>query len=244
MCARNLSLSRISGSLSVSKSTVYYWYRKFKGKTFTKLVINSSDQEAIGEFIGAFAGDGNYNVDNDYKHQISISLNSNDVGYIAYLKNLLTVVCGKVPHIYTNKREHVTVLRIVSKDLAVFIRLYLKWTKTKTATVELINGFGFEEKFLVGFLRGLIDTDGYINHRAKYATFSTISPGLAKNIEDSLTIIGIASRKYKNNDRRPNYKPVFRIRITKDFERFIYRVQPKHFNYLTTDTIPLEALVM
>jgi intein/homing endonuclease len=240
MVTQSVSLNKISESLSLSKSTVYYWYRKFKGRTFTKLVINSVNQEIIGEFIGAFAGDGNYTLDNDYKHQISISLNSKDLQYIAHLKNLLGVVCSKTPHVYTYDRDHVTVLRIVSKDLAIFIKSYLIWTKTKTATVEL--KFACKElgnSFVVGFLRGLMDTDGYINHKNEYVTFSTISPGLARNIETALSILGINFREYLNNDSRGHSKTVFRIRVTKDFKRFICLVQPKHFNYPNTDTISL-----
>ncbi len=245
MVAKNLSLNKISEVLGLSKSTVYYWYRKVKGKTFTKLVINSANQEIVGEFIGAFAGDGNYTVDRDYKHQISISLNSRDLYYITHLRNLIGIVCGRMPHVYTYDREHVTILRVVSKDLALFVKLYLTWANTKTATVELRDrGKELDKRFIVGFLRGLMDTDGYINHGAKYATFSTISPRLARNIETSLTFLDINFKEYLNEDRRKNYKPVFRIRVTKDFKKFISVVQPKHFNYPNIDTIPLQALVM
>jgi len=240
MVNQNLSLNTISKSLSISKSTVYYWYRKFGGRTVPKVIINSGDQEIVGEFIGAFAGDGNYTLDRDYKHQISISLNSKDLHYITHLKNLIGVVCSKTPHSYTYDRDHVTILRIVSKDLAIFIKSYLMWAKTKTATVELrLECKELGNSFVVGFLRGLMDTDGYINHKDKYVTFSTISPGLARNIETSLSILGINFKEYINNDPSGHFKPVFRIRVTKDFKKFIGLVQPKHFNYQNTDTISL-----
>jgi len=225
------SLNQLSNKLGLSKTTVYYWYKKSgKGKKMVKVSINETDQEKTGEFIGAFAGDGNYTKDGNYRHQISISLNSKDVEYILHLSELIKFIFGKEPWRYTRTEYHVTIIRIVSKDALNFIAKYLYWSDNKTRTVQLSKHVSPSTKFGIGFLRGLMDTDGYLGKNQKIAVFSTISEGLASNITDYLTKFDIQYKLYIQKDKRPNIKPVFRIRVTRDFTKFIHLIRPYHSN--------------
>lgn len=206
--------------------------------------IDRGNQELIGEFIGAFAGDGNYCMDKDYRHQIRITINAEDEAYVSDLAKVMEKLCGKAPWRHTIKPDNVTILRFLSRPLINFIREYLTWTGKKTGTVHLTNFDILDPSFLVGFLRGLMDTDGYINIKQHRAQFCTISPDLALDIENSLKKLGIVYHTSILNDKRVGRKPTYRTAVTRDFEKFISIVNPKHFNYLTADTKLVSALVV
>ncbi|PIN88430.1 hypothetical protein COU61_04910, partial [Candidatus Pacearchaeota archaeon CG10_big_fil_rev_8_21_14_0_10_35_13] len=64
---KNRSLNEISRIMKMNKSTIYKYYREVKGKTMRR--INMPKEESfIGEFIGLFAGDGNFYYDKKTGH--------------------------------------------------------------------------------------------------------------------------------------------------------------------------------
>ena len=65
------SLNRISRQLSLNKSTVYYHYRKIFGKKTKDVNIAYVSDNKIGEFVGAFAGDGCYFKGKNYHYTIT-----------------------------------------------------------------------------------------------------------------------------------------------------------------------------
>lgn len=231
----NFSLNKISKKLLLSKSTIYYWYRKDWSIKYPKIKINSVNQENMGEFLGLFAGDGNYTKDKSYRHQIRIFLNAKDKFYISQAIELIYRLCNKMPWAYTIESDNVTILRILSKDLINFIKIYLEWDKNKTKTIRLANR-SFTRTFKTGFLRGLIDSDGYIDQQNGIAVYSTISRKLANNIEILLSEFKISYKRYLYEDKRGNRSPIIRIRISKDFKKFIKIVRPKRINYYTPNT--------
>lgn len=228
LLAKTKSLKKIAKEMSLSKTTVHYWYLRYSNHVPPKKIrIDYTDEDKIGEFVGAFAGDGNYTSDKGYQHQIRIYLTAEDVGYVKHLKTLMTSLFNKTPWEYTEDEKNVTQLRMVSKDLIDFLRTYLAWEHTKTKTVRLINRAKASKAFRIGYLRGLMDTDGTIKN--KYcAIFSTISERLAKDIEYSLESLGITYNTLLQIDKRPNQSPIFRIRITKDRQKFINIINPYH----------------
>lgn len=235
-CARKgLSINKISESAGLSKSTVYYWYNKVTSHPKRTIVFNLTSDSKIGEFIGIFAGDGSYNMDRSYKHQIRIHLNMKDREYIDHVSTLMTCLFGRKPSTYTSNKYNVTVLRLVSKDVLGFIRRYLFWVGKKTYSVHLgsdVRSFGNE--FVIGFLKGLLDTDGHLDCINRSAQYSTVSTALANNIKSALECVGIAYKDYIITDKRGTRKPIHRVMIYRDFDRLVAMVNPKHFNYLNT----------
>ena len=190
--------------------------------------FNTNSDEKIGEFVGIFVGDGNYTRDRRYHHQIRVFCASKDTTYIKYVTSLFKFICNKKPNIYERKKYNETEVRIISKNLLLFLRKYLKWNKKKTETICLRKGVSFcNKKFLIGFLRGLLDTDGYIDKNR--LVFSTISNDLARNIENSLRKLSINYRKYKQIDKRGNRKPISRIVVTNDFKKLVKTINPIHY---------------
>ncbi|MDE1851812.1 MAG: LAGLIDADG family homing endonuclease [Candidatus Micrarchaeota archaeon] len=229
--AKTGSLNEIYTRLSLPKSTVQYWYSDYSNYVAPKsLRFDLGSNLSVGEFMGAFAGDGNYTKDRAYKHQIRIYINRADTGYINHLKGLMFSLFGKNPSIFIDTKKNVAVLRLVSADLIAFIRTYLRWEHTKTKTVRLAPGVKRTKGFITGFLKGLMDTDGYINKKQHVAVFSTISSNLARDIGTSLRGLGIKYNCYKNIDKRPNYNPIFRVAVRQDFLKFINIIKPYHAN--------------
>jgi intein/homing endonuclease len=135
----------------------------------------------------------------------------------------------KPPWVYNYKPNNVTIIRLMSRNAIDFIRSYLTWYDTKTHTVGLKRRNGLDKEFYIGFLRGLIDTDGYIS--VNRAVFSTISSRLAKDITYALKKLNIIHRIHLQEDRRSNVRPIYRITINRDLDRFIYFAKPNRFSY-------------
>lgn len=231
--AKSSSLNKIYKELSLPKSTVQYWYRNYSTYVPPKRIkFNMSSDDRVGEFIGAFAGDGNYTRDNSYKHQIRIYINRKDEDYTRHLRVLMNNIFGKNPAVFISVKNNVSVLRLVSVDSIRFIRNYVQWEHTKTETIRLIPRARRTKAFLKGFLRGLMDTDGYINKKHHTAVFSTISHRLAIDIKTTLNVLRIEYRFYRQVDKRPNFKPIFRVVIRRDFSRFINIIKPFHASNL------------
>jgi len=234
MVSEKKSLNEISRTLSLSKSTAYYWFRRFGGHTVPKVRINYDSEENIGELVGIFAGDGNYYLDSGYRHIIKISLNIKDSFYSDYVYALIEKTCNKKPWKYQELSHNVTAIRIISKELINLLEEYLDWGANKTLTVHLRQNLeDYGRDFVIGFLRGLMDTDGYLGN--KIAKYTTISFPLARNVEKLLKTLGISSKGYVYYEKRENRHPIYRIVISKDFDKLISTIKPKHFNHLSTN---------
>jgi len=224
------SLNEISKELQITKTTVYYWYRKFSNKRIKRVKLNDNAKTLdIGEFIGIFAGDGSFYLDKNYRYDIRIHLDTKYKNYVNHVNKLIKHLFRKKPWIYDYKPNNVTIVRIISKDVLNFIKTYLTWETYKTGTIRLKDRINYNKEFYVGFLKGLIDTDGYIDKNT--ITFSTISYGLSSDIDFGLNKLKINHKIYLQNDKRPNIKPIYRVRISKDFNKLIYLIKPNKFKY-------------
>jgi hypothetical protein len=227
---QNKSLNKISKEFSLNKTTIFYWYKKLGKSKITKINIKHDSQDLIGEFIGIFAGDGSYNMDREYHHKVTIHLNSRDKKYIRHVKSVMRKLFSKNPHNLLSKKDNTTILKFNSKDVYLFVKDYLQWEGKKYHSVCLKHDLRkYSRKFLIGFLRGVFDTDGHINRKIPRANFATVSEALVKNVEEALTFsrLTYSSRRYV--DKRGNRKPLFLIEIRRsDLNRFFELIKPVH----------------
>ena len=86
---KGFTLNKITKLLDKKKTTVYYHFRKIRGKTFNPIVLTNKDKELIGEFIGLFAGDGSSHVTENYRYRICLHFN---VAEETFVKNLINNV--------------------------------------------------------------------------------------------------------------------------------------------------------
>ena len=199
---KGVSLNKIQKKTGINKSTLYLYYKKIKGRKFKKVSIDLENQEAIGEFIGVFAGDGNFFYGKNYHYRIRISTGILEKEYMVFLKKFLTDLFSKKPRVYKDDKNNVYIIDYYSKDIYLLIKKYLIWNENKTKSVKLKKIDKNNVPFLIGFLRGLFDTDGGIYAPKKKVAFGTSSKLLAHQIKEILAILGMKSGfyEYKNVD--------------------------------------------
>lgn len=222
------SLNQITEILKKSKTTVYYHFRKIKGRTVKPISFCSKHEELIGEFIGLFAGDGCADKTADYQYRTYLFFNNiNEREYVNNLiKKVLIKLFEKKPMIF--RRENRLILCYYSKNIQKLIKEYLTWNKEfrKTYSVGLINK-KYSKFFKMGFLRGSLDSDGYFNK--KKISFATVSPNLMINITNFLNDLEIAHSVRLYKEKRENRKDIYHINIIRrDFVKFIELIKPRN----------------
>ena len=221
------SLNKISRLLNKSKSTVYYHFRKFKGRTVNPISLKSNDEELIGEFIGLFAGDGYANKTIAFHYRIYLFFNITERKFVNDLvKNVLVKLFGKEPNIF--RQKNALVLFYCSKEIHYLINNYLVWDKKyrKTYSIQLKNRDQSDE-FIKGFLRGCLDSDGYLS--PKKICFSTVSKELIEDISIFLTKLNISNKVTRYKEKRKNRKDIYNITLSRlDHYKFLKIINPRN----------------
>ena len=212
MAMSGCSLTEISKASKLKKTTVYYWVRKTLGKRIRDIIVNERDMETVGEIIGAFAGDGSANVDKNYQYVIRFSLSKNERKYAQRIISLLKSVYGVKPWIC---KSHVITLKTERKKILQHLENYLQWDKNqrRTYTTQLKKKIDeLDRNFLIGFIRGVFDTEGFINIAKRYVGICVTSEGLANDVSNALTKIGITHRWYEFTPTPPRRR-TYEVRI-------------------------------
>ena len=222
------SVNEIKDKLDLAKSTVYYHFKKEVGqKQKENQVKIPEDEEVKGEICGIFAGDGNFHHDNNGHYRMQFFLNYNDE-YWKELKDFLSDKLRKEPMVFHNEEKSRTVIRYSSKKLYEMIKEHLEWEDDKTVSIRLKNQQESRE-FKSGFLRGLIDTDGYKEKKFRRYIYGTISRSLRDNFSEILDELDISHTTYKEKARKDGWRDMHKVRITGDSaEKFSEEVTPRH----------------
>ena len=197
---QGVSLNKISSKLGINKSTVYYHYRKLFGKRYKDIIFEFNSDEEIGEFIGVFVGDGCYSKSKYSHYNISFFFSGDETQYVDSFSDFLLKSLGKRPLQYTSPSgPNKIILRYSSRPLIDFIMNYVYWGETrKSKSVSLRNDVhSYSREFHIGFIRGLLDTDGYAG-KYRQVVFSTASPYLNTQTKEILDRFGIRYTQYIN----------------------------------------------
>lgn len=218
------SLKIISNIIHKSKCTIYPYFRKFKGRTYFPIRIETDKHESMGEMLGIFASDGNYFKTKDYHHRVFFFFGPLEIERMEEVKLMLTLLLNKKP--IQAKRDNLLILYYCSKLLITFIQKYLDWIPgKKTYSVKLKNK-KFCRHFIKGFIRGCFDSDGYISK--KQISFSSVSSDLVSDISKSLHTLHIKHTITCYQDKRPNRKLIHRAHILKaDSKKFMRLIKPR-----------------
>lgn len=211
MIQEGQSLNKISKETGLNKSTVYYHYKKIKGKKIKEIAFSFKNQDELGEFLGVFSGDGNLTINKRGSYDLRISIGAYESGYADYLYQKMGKWFGKFPQKITQDYKgnpSVIILRYRSKKIYNLLQENLTWEGKKTYSIQLKQLDLYNTKFNRGFLRGLIDTDGSYYRKRKRLTFSSTSYLLARQAYLIITSnIGIrpAFYTYKKEGRATLY---------------------------------------
>ncbi len=229
---QGLSINRISKKLGgISKGTIYYHYKKIKGRKIKRVRIKRDDL-LIGEFIGLFAGDGNFFKTKQYHYRIRIFCNAKDVGFVSQIEEMFQELFSKSPFHFINKRGDVVIICYSSKKIYELIKQYLYWDEDnkKTYTVCL-NCTEHSDQFKIGFLRGNLDSDGHLSKNK--INFASSSKSLITNIKGFLDDFNFKYTFEIRKDKRKNRVDMYHITLSrKDRWSFLKLVNPRNTRIL------------
>ena len=227
------SLNKISSSMDLYKSLVYYYYKKLKGKKYNEPIFKIRFSEVDGEIIGILTGDGSQHYAKiNWNYQTNIHFGDN-VGYVNYVKSLFENYFNKKWALYkgNTKDKHINYrLRVVDKKIFDYFSNYIKYNRHKKHDTVRLKTTDLPNHFKIGFLRGLIDTDGTIcicDNRIRIMYYTT-SNELAKQIKSLLEAFQIEIGLYKAI--RKNRKDLYTIQVLKtSTDKFLKLIKPYKF---------------
>jgi len=231
LISKGVSLNDMAKILDRSKTTIYYHFRKIRGKTISPVEVRLKDDVLLGEFIGLFAGDGSYYKMPNYKYTIRLHFNKTEDNYVRLLiDQVLVHLFGKPPMIF--QQENRINLCYYSKNIYSLILDFLKWNSNEPKTYSVgLRTFNHSRNFYIGFVRGSVDSDGHIS--PKSISFATVSPELKCSIEFALTSLEFDFRTHLYKEKRMNRRDIYHISLfSKDFERFHDVVGPRNLQGL------------
>jgi len=219
------SLNEITKITGVGKTTVYYHMRKIRGRRNKPITIKKDNLELLGEVLGFFAGDGSLvNRPDKWDYRVKFFLNIKEVLVVKNYNDSISRFIGKPATLFN--RGSMTIIQITSKDFCEFIKDYLKFGKSKTKTIELKNKDLLKNiRFTIGFMKGLIDSDGYVRKDRKEIYFGSISRKLANDFISGLNLLSIRFKEYIQ--KRQNCNDFYKIRISGvEVDRFNKIIKP------------------
>lgn len=231
ICSRirkSVSINKISKELRLGKSTIYYYYKKIKGKKFVEPEFRLRNSRLEGEINGIFAGDGSQYYDAKRGHyEINVHFGAKNYWYAVYVKDLFEKFFNKNFRLHWDSETQIRI-RTQSRKIFSYFQNYLSYKpQIKHCTVKLRKNCSLS--FKIGFLKGMFDTDGCISYNHAGYSFSifytTTSKCLAYQMNKTLRQLGIENNVYV---RHPvGEKILFTVNVlAKGKNRFIKLVKP------------------
>lgn len=198
--------------------------RKLKGKKHQPIRIKLNDEKLIGEIIGLFAGDGYYaNNKKRWDYRIKIYFNAKETLLIEYYKKSIFRLTGKIPGVLNG--GSVKIMQLCSKEFCNFVLSYISFQGNKTKTIQLRDkSLRKNKEFMLGFLKGLTDADGYVRKDRKEIYYGSISKSLFNDFLEGLNLFGL---EYKVYLQKSQYSDFYKVRLKgKEVDKFIKIIRP------------------
>lgn len=220
-----VSIPKISQMLNLGKSTIYYHYKKLKGRKFVVPSFQIKDSGIEGEIIGAFAADGCAVPQSQYQVAFYFSLDEED--YAQSFSELLTKFFNKRPYFYKYPKGGKIIVRYRSKAIYEFLRRYLNWKNKKTYSISL-NNLSHGKDFFKGFLRGYFDCDGFTCKDRVATDLFSVSKRIIIQIMEILDTLNFKYSIIKTKSRG-NRADFYKIRLKgEEAKRFLKYVSPRN----------------
>jgi len=163
-----LSLRQISAYLHVPRTTIYYHAKEYC-RQMTQLKLDALSEEERGYLVGMFVGDGTHIIRMDQGIYITkFSLDKErDKDIAKYLQGLFVKADKRIRQLI--ERNSIT-LRLFSKKFVEFLAKYVRRTEqinTRRKKKLLVNYEKWSKAFKLGFISGLIDSDGHVYFDSK-----------------------------------------------------------------------------
>ena len=221
------SLQEVSKKLGIPKSTAYYHSNKYL-KKMSRIDLKKLFDWERGYIIGLFAGDGYFNfIQKNYSYILRFYFNRKKDQKVVQKLGYLIEKCGSKFHTFSSKEANCLEVRICSKKIIEFIKNYISFKKgkgNKSTRKNLIEPKIWSKEFKLGFIGGIIDSDGFTGFdKKKYVRcfISTSSNYMASQILEILNELDlnpscyINKRKNSKTDFKKNFLYIIRISTPK-----------------------------
>jgi DNA gyrase subunit A len=160
-----------------------------------------------GYLFGLFEGDGYKIYDKNSRHyHVEFYLNSKkDIKIIKFLVSILKKISLN-PNIYQDKRYDCKRVRVYSKSLFELIS-------------KNINLNDKTQDFKIGFVSGLIDSEGYVSKKKHYIMIINTNKEILDKCYNFLSSIGIESSLNKRKPSEKDMRNSYRFYISVNFKR-------------------------
>ena len=154
------------------------------------LILPNRHSELLAEFIGILAGDGYINSDSKkYSYIIEIAGNKIlDKDYLEYyIKNLVKQLFKIGCRVYYKKNENTACVRVLSKGLFYYLT-NLGFKNGKKEQIRIPSWILKNDKLMLAFAKGLIDTDGSLMLIKKPSKKSDYYPVISIKLKSNVMI--------------------------------------------------------
>jgi len=233
LAKKGLSLKHISAQLRVPKTTVYYHVREYC-KKMTYMDLNVLSEEEEGYLLGMFVGDGNLIVKRKRgRYLTKFALDAErDQDIADYLLSVFKKAGKRITRYI--ERSSLT-FKVCSKEFVEFLLkhvTYIKRRDSQRRVKTLIKPDKWTTAFKLGFVGGLIDSDGHVYYNRRKtkhfgALIKTANKSLRNQLTEILTTLGIDVTTYTAKRHKKSYsnKPQYVVYIpTKELERISHRL--------------------
>lgn len=228
--SKGVSRKQVMRDLHLSKNTVI----KYAGTRRPPLPpprIDLAPTEICGEVVGIFAGDGSQFYEPKAGHyETNVHFGELHEGYAQYVKRLYDSFFCKNFRLRKEMPKGLR-LRTHSKAIFDFFGNFISYVPSHKHDTVKIREENVTDEFKIGFLRGMIDTDGTIwyslNKQRVRIVYYTTSKELALQISTYVSELNIEHRIYPYQHKNPKFKLIYRISLWQSGAyRFINKVKP------------------
>lgn len=228
LAKEGLSLKHISAQLHLPKTTIYYHIREYcKKMTYLNLSVLSEKEQ--GYLVGMFVGDGSLIIKRKQgRYLTKFTLDAERDQDIA---NYLLSIFKKANKGITRYDERSSlVFKVYSKEFVEFLLKHVTYIKQRSSRRRrkiLINPERWTIVFKLGFVSGLIDSDGHVYYNKRTTKHFGVLIKTADNmfrdqLTKILTALGIKASTYTAKQHKNSYskRPQYVVYIpTKELER-------------------------
>jgi intein/homing endonuclease len=179
-----------------------------------KVLFPRAVSKELGEFIGAFIGDGAITRNKHKTGRLIFSFSDEDKDLKNHILNIAQDIFGVRPVVQKKKNDASTNYFFNATmliDWLHFIRVD-KTSSLKARVPEIV--FNKTREFAEGFLRGLFSTDGTVTDEG-YPSLSSAAIDLIEDTQQLLLALGIPSKVRKITNRKDAFgkNPIYQLRI-------------------------------
>lgn len=240
-----LSLREVSRRVGVPYWMVHRIAASYS-KRQSRIDLNALTEHERGYIVGAFVGDGSKISETKSGHYgVKFSLDSKCDEEIAQYLRSLFVKASKRVTLYTEKT--CLVLKIYSKKLLEFLLSFVNYAEVEGRKRKTLMGFeDWALDFQLGFISGLIDTDGYVHHGKQGIQHFGLSITTMNSVlsEQLMTMFGSLGTEPKVRRIKPsrtsfNTKPTYIVYLSKlEFSKICKELKSiKHMGFHKNKTL-------